>query len=238
MHHKTTNLNRKHTCSVNNLLYRFTSAYLSYALLLNIEAVQINKQNKQNRFQAQATSDDKPHWLRRPVAPTNGVDPSRFLGDGLAFKAKLIGLEEVPESRGEKMCTVSMAKLKAVVLAMKEHKPPITVNVALDGLRIIDEKTQVRKGILYIYLSSFVCLSVRSSVRPSVRPSGTLGRHARACPKGMLGHAWPQAADAAAGRRRGRRPSARGCWRGGGGEGGVHPPPKKISNFFFRQKIS
>ena len=38
---------------------------------------------------------------------------------------------------------------------------------------------------LYIYLSSFVCLSFLPSFCPSVRPSGTLGGHARrARPKG------------------------------------------------------
>jgi len=71
------------------------------------------------------------------------VDSTRFLGTGLSFKGKLIGVEDVPQLRGEKMCMVSMAKIKAVVLAIKEHKRPINVGISLEGIKISDEKTEV-----------------------------------------------------------------------------------------------
>ena len=70
-------------------------------------------------------------------------DASRFAGAGVDFKAKLIGVEDVEEARGDKMCQIAMAKLKAGVKASREHKPRINVNVSLDGIKVVDEKTSV-----------------------------------------------------------------------------------------------
>lgn len=39
----------------------------------------------------------------------------RFKGDGVRYKAKLIGLDEVMAARGDKLCQDSMMKLKVSV---------------------------------------------------------------------------------------------------------------------------
>ncbi|GFN79070.1 disabled homolog 1-like [Plakobranchus ocellatus] len=66
------------------------------------------------------------------------ADTSRFEGNGLSFKAKLIGVEDVPEARGDQMCQDALIKLKNAVRASGEHKQKIFVNVTLEGLKIVD----------------------------------------------------------------------------------------------------
>ncbi|XP_031163198.1 disabled homolog 2-like isoform X4 [Sander lucioperca] len=57
-------------------------------------------------------------WLSSSIraAPRTPSDTtSRFHGDGVRYKAKLIGVDPVPDAQGEKMCWDSMMKLKAVL---------------------------------------------------------------------------------------------------------------------------
>ncbi|XP_074424599.1 disabled homolog 2-like isoform X2 [Larus michahellis] len=71
---------------------------------------------------------------------------ARFKGDGVRYKAKLIGIDDVPEARGDKMSQDSMMKLKGMAVAARsqgQHKQKIWVNVSLSGIKIIDEKTGV-----------------------------------------------------------------------------------------------
>ncbi|XP_055956323.1 disabled homolog 1 isoform X2 [Patella vulgata] len=69
------------------------------------------------------------------------ADANRFQGEGINFRAKLIGIDDVPEARGDKMCQDTIQKLKAIVKISKEHKQRIIVNVSLDGLKILDQAT-------------------------------------------------------------------------------------------------
>jgi hypothetical protein len=70
----------------------------------------------------------------------NANDPDRFKY-GVLLRGKLIGVEDVKEETGDEVCQLSMIKLKAVVLAKKEHKQRICININLDGIEIVDEKT-------------------------------------------------------------------------------------------------
>ncbi|KAJ8972313.1 hypothetical protein NQ314_000228 [Rhamnusium bicolor] len=60
---------------------------------------------------------------------------------GVSFKAKLIGILEVSEARGDRMCQEALSDLKMAIRAAGEHKQRITINIAIDGLRLRDEKT-------------------------------------------------------------------------------------------------
>ncbi|CAL8309867.1 unnamed protein product [Lota lota] len=68
----------------------------------------------------------------------------RFHGDGVRYKAKLIGTDEVVQAQGDKMCLDSMMKLKGQEAASRshgKHKQRIWLRVCSKGLKIVDEKT-------------------------------------------------------------------------------------------------
>lgn len=77
-------------------------------------------------------------------------ETSRFLGEGVSFKAKLIGILEVSEARGDRMCQEALSDLKTAIRAAGEHKQRITINVAIDGLRLRDEKTGVSVTVFQV----------------------------------------------------------------------------------------
>ncbi|NWV48970.1 DAB2 protein, partial [Daphoenositta chrysoptera] len=71
---------------------------------------------------------------------------ARFKGDGVKYKGKLIGIDDVSEARGDKMSQDSMMKLKGMAAAARsqgQHKQKIWLNISLSGIKIIDEKTGV-----------------------------------------------------------------------------------------------
>lgn len=82
-------------------------------------------------------------------------ETSRFLGEGVSFKAKLIGILEVSEARGDRMCQDALSDLKMAIRAAGEHKQRITINIAIDGLRLRDEKTGV--SMLLNVLHNYAC---------------------------------------------------------------------------------
>ncbi|XP_076032269.1 uncharacterized protein LOC143020029 isoform X3 [Oratosquilla oratoria] len=88
--------------------------------------------------------------VRRPSLPSanterhaggeKSADPCRFV-EGVSFKGKLIGVLEVSEARGDRMCQEALAELKMAVRAAGEHKQKIVINVAMDGIRLRDERS-------------------------------------------------------------------------------------------------
>jgi len=79
------------------------------------------------------SSSDSLRRIRKSKKNLNKYDPERFHPPGLDFRGKLIGIEDVPEARGDKMCQVAMVKLKAAVRTIGDHKQRITVNVSIEG---------------------------------------------------------------------------------------------------------
>ncbi|XP_070381351.1 protein disabled isoform X5 [Dermacentor albipictus] len=72
---------------------------------------------------------------------SKNADPFRFEGEGLLFRAKLIGSQPVPEARGDRMCQDAMTRLKMVVRSSGEHKQRVQLTVSLQGIKIRDDKT-------------------------------------------------------------------------------------------------
>ncbi|KAM4721362.1 disabled homolog 1 isoform 2-T3 [Rhinophrynus dorsalis] len=70
----------------------------------------------------------------------------RFKGDGVRYKAKLIGIDEVSAARGDKLCQDSMMKLKGIAAGARskgEHKQKVFLTVSFGGIKIFDEKTGI-----------------------------------------------------------------------------------------------
>ena len=74
----------------------------------------------------------------------------KFLGDGQVFKGKLIGVLEVPEARGDRMCQNAIQELKMAIRASGEHKQKVVIHIAVDGLKIRDERTGVFTSLLTV----------------------------------------------------------------------------------------
>ncbi|XP_071585989.1 disabled homolog 2 isoform X4 [Heliangelus exortis] len=88
---------------------------------------------------------------------------ARFKGDGVRYKAKLIGIDDVPEARGDKMSQDSMMKLKGMAAAARSqghHKQKIWVNISLSGIKIIDEKSGVIEHEHSVNKISFIARDV------------------------------------------------------------------------------
>ncbi|XP_036418836.1 disabled homolog 2 isoform X2 [Colossoma macropomum] len=88
---------------------------------------------------------------------------ARFQGDGVRYKAKLIGIDDVPEARGDKMSQDSMMKLKGMAVAARsqgKHKQRIWVNISLNGIKIIDEKTGVIEQEHVVNKISFIARDI------------------------------------------------------------------------------
>ncbi|GBM12560.1 Protein disabled [Araneus ventricosus] len=79
--------------------------------------------------------------LRRNKTLKERNDPNRFSGDGINFKAKIIGTERVLDARGNRMCQGALQRLKAAVKTSGDHKQKIILNISLNGIMIKDEKS-------------------------------------------------------------------------------------------------
>ncbi|XP_036072730.1 DAB adaptor protein 1a isoform X2 [Oryzias melastigma] len=87
----------------------------------------------------------------------------RFKGDGVRYKAKLIGLDEVTSARGDKLCQDSMMKLKGVAAAARskgEHKQKVFLTISFGGIKIFDEKTGVLQHHHAVHEISYIAKDI------------------------------------------------------------------------------
>ncbi|XP_019752252.1 disabled homolog 1 isoform X6 [Hippocampus comes] len=87
----------------------------------------------------------------------------RFKGDGVRYKAKLIGLDEVTAARGDKLCQDSMMKLKGIAAAARskgEHKQKVFLTVSFGGIKIFDEKSGVLQHNHAVHEISYIAKDI------------------------------------------------------------------------------
>ncbi|XP_072371714.1 disabled homolog 2 isoform X3 [Scyliorhinus torazame] len=104
---------------------------------------------------------------------------ARFKGDGVRYKAKIIGIDDVAEARGDKMCQDSMMKLKGIAIAARaqgQHKQRIWVTISLSGIKLIDEKTGVIEYEHTVNRISFIARDVTDN-RAFGYVCGSEGQH-------------------------------------------------------------
>ena len=140
-----------------------------------------------------------------------GGNEQKFIGDGQTFKGKLIGVLEVREARGDRMCQDALQELKMAIKASGEHKQRVNIQIAVDGLKIRDEKSGVNmlRLISGHTFTSAVCRTVCTTT-PCTR-SASSPRTCRTTAPSATCTAAQRTGTGSSGSRR-RRPRARWWW--------------------------
>lgn len=84
-----------------------------------------------------------------------GDDEKRF-SDGVRFKGKLVGIEPVMAARGDKMCQNALKNLRLLRRSTSSHKQRITININLNGVQLLDQKTNDLVANHVINLISYI----------------------------------------------------------------------------------
>lgn len=88
----------------------------------------------------------------------------RFRGDGISYKAKLIGIDDVTAARGDKLCQDSMIKLKGIAASARSkgnHKQRIFLTVSFGGIKIYDERSGVLQHHHTVHEISYIAKDTR-----------------------------------------------------------------------------
>ncbi|XP_033960170.1 disabled homolog 1-like isoform X3 [Pseudochaenichthys georgianus] len=88
----------------------------------------------------------------------------RFRGDGVRYKAKLIGIDEVTSARGDKLCQDSMMKLKGMASSARskgEHKQRVFLTVSFGGIKIYCERSGVLMHHHSVHEISYIAKDTR-----------------------------------------------------------------------------
>ncbi|XP_055359757.1 disabled homolog 1 isoform X2 [Betta splendens] len=88
----------------------------------------------------------------------------RFRGDGVRYKAKLIGMDEVTAARGDKLCQDAMMKLKGAASSARakgEHKQRVFLTVSFGGIKIYCERSGVLMHHHSVHEISYIAKDTR-----------------------------------------------------------------------------
>ncbi|XP_073704457.1 complement component C8 beta chain-like isoform X2 [Garra rufa] len=88
----------------------------------------------------------------------------RFRGEGVSYKAKLIGIDDVTATRGDKLCQDSMMKLKGIAASARSkgnHKQRIFLTVSFGGIKVYDERSGVLQHHHSVHEISYIAKDTR-----------------------------------------------------------------------------
>ncbi|XP_076866451.1 disabled homolog 1-like isoform X2 [Brachyhypopomus gauderio] len=88
----------------------------------------------------------------------------RFRGNGVQYKAKLIGMEAVSAARGDKLCQDSMVKLKGIAASARsrgQRKQRVFLNISFSGIQIYDERSGVLQHHHTVHDISYIARDTR-----------------------------------------------------------------------------
>ena len=85
------------------------------------------------------------------------------LSEGILLRGKLFGVEDVKKETGDDVCQDSMVKLKAILSAKKESKQRICIKINLEGIEIIDEKTNTSLYKHSVNRISYIARDIKDS---------------------------------------------------------------------------
>lgn len=92
--------------------FQTTASIVDNCLIMSTEAETTSTVNSQPEHQAPPKAQTSKKEKKKGPEKTDESLLARFKGDGVRYKAKLIGIDDVPEARGDKMSQDSMMKLK------------------------------------------------------------------------------------------------------------------------------
>ena len=90
---------------------------------------------------------------------------SSFFSSSSPFSSspQLVGVEELGSNVGDKMkmCEDALERLKAELASTKEHKTRISVDVSLEGIRIMEEKSRKLLYFHQVHQLVFIAFDVK-----------------------------------------------------------------------------